>query len=93
VSGLLGFVAPGEELTTPARTQDTAVIGVVIGGLLSAFLVPGPFDLGSMLIGLLLLVLLGAYADWTPKSLGHSLGTAAAGGFAMLYVLGHWIDI
>jgi hypothetical protein len=82
---------PGND--TPAPTQDTAVIGVVIAGLLSAFLVPGPFDLGSMLIGLLLLVVLGAYADWTPRSFGRALGTAAAGGFATLYAAGHWIDV
>ena len=37
--------------------------------------------------------MLGAYADWTPKTFAHALGTAAAGGFAMLYVLGHWIDV
>jgi hypothetical protein len=75
------------------RTQEAAVIGVVIAGLLSAFLVPGPFDLGSMLIGLLLLVILGVYADWTPASLGNAVGTAAAGGFAMVYVVGHWLDV
>jgi uncharacterized membrane protein AbrB (regulator of aidB expression) len=56
--------------TTDSRTggrvvgQDTAMIGVVIAGLLSAFLVPGPF----MMIGLLLL---SACADLTPASFRH----------------------
>jgi hypothetical protein len=59
--------------TTDSRTggrvvgQDTAMIGVVIAGLLSAFLVPGPF----MMIGLLLLVILGACAYLTPASFRH----------------------
>jgi hypothetical protein len=39
-----------------------------------------------------LLLVLVAYADWTPATFRHALGTATAVAFAVLYSFGHLID-
>ncbi len=75
-----------------SASQEAAVVGVVVAGVLAAFVVPGPYDWGSMLIGLLLAGLLVAYADLNPESWRSALGTAAAGAFALIFVFGHWLD-
>lgn len=52
--------------------QEAAVIGVVIAGVLVSFTIPGPYDWGSTLIGLLLLSVLFAY--------GRAPGRKSSGG-------------
>jgi hypothetical protein len=74
--------------------HDAAVVGVVIAGVLSSFVIPGPFDWGSFLIGLLLLAVLIGYAD-VPNSKDHwrwAVAGAAAVAFCLLLILGATLD-
>jgi hypothetical protein len=80
----------------PEAIQDAAVIAVVIAGVLSSFTIPGPFDWGASLIGVILLVVLLAYGTWprelTVASFRRALGMAAAGAFCVLLILGRPVD-
>jgi hypothetical protein len=73
--------------------HDAAVIGVVIAGVLSSFVIPGPFDWGSFLIGVLLLAVLFGYAD-VPEHRGdrRAVAGAAAVGFCLLLMTGAVLD-
>ena len=72
-----------------------AVIGVVIVGVLASFTVPGPFDWGATLIGVVLLTVLYAYVPTSPlpESPRRAAGTAAAAAFCLLLILGRPLDV
>ena len=73
--------------------HDAAVVGVVIAGVLASFVIPGPFDWGSLLIGLLLLAVLFGYADVPAKDhKRRAVAGAAAVGFCLLLVTGALVD-
>ncbi len=74
--------------------QEAAVIGVVIAGVLVSFTIPGPFDWGSSLIGLLLLGVLLAYgrAPRDPTDWRRALGGAVALAFCLMLVAGRPLD-
>jgi hypothetical protein len=74
--------------------QEAAVIGVVLAGVLASFVVPGPFDWGSTLIGAILLVVLCAYGGVPsgPGAWRRGLGMAAAAAFCSLLILGRPLD-
>jgi hypothetical protein len=80
----------------PEAVQDAAVLGVVIAGVLVSFTIPGPFDWGSSLIGLILLAVLLAYGAWpegvSPASARRAIGMAAAAAFCALQILGRPLD-
>jgi hypothetical protein len=80
-----------------APSQDPAVIGVVIAGVLVSFTIPGPYDWGATLIGVILLAVLVAYGEM-PQGLSiaevrRAIGLAAAAAFCLLLILGRLLDI
>lgn len=70
---------------------DPSVIGVLLAGVLASFVIPGPFDWGSTLIGVVLLLVLIAYGEY-PQDLRSAIGAAAAAAFTLLLVLGRLLD-
>lgn len=84
--------SPGDDAVR--ATHDAAVIGVVLAGVLASFVIPGPFDWGSTLIGVILLLVLVAYGG-VPRGTGagrRGLGMAAAAAFCLVLVLGRPFD-
>jgi hypothetical protein len=75
----------------PESIQDAAVIGVVIAGVIASFTIPGPFDWGSTLIGVILLVILLACGavpkDLTLAGFRRAIGMAAAAAFCVLQAI------
>jgi hypothetical protein len=73
-----------------ARGEHAAgVIGVVVAGVLASAIVPGPYSLGSTLVGVTLLGLLFGYCDLPhPAALREAIGFAAAVAFALLLTFG-----
>jgi hypothetical protein len=86
---------PGPRVEEAGRAaQEAAVIGVVLAGVLASFVIPGPFDWGSTLIGAILLVVLCAYGGVPsgPRAWQRGLGMAAAAAFCWLLILGRPFD-
>ena len=85
---------PGPTAESSAVGNEAAVIGVVIAGVLTSFVIPGPFDRGSLLIGLLLLAVLVGYGTVPPgrESWRRALAGAAAVGLCLLVVTGSLLD-
>jgi hypothetical protein len=59
------------------RDPEAAAIGVVVAGVLASFVIPGPFDWGSTLIGLMLVLVLVGYGK-KPRDWRERLGMASA---------------
>lgn len=81
----------------PESIQDAAVIGVVIAGVIASFTIPGPFDWGSTLIGVILLTVLLAYGA-VPTGLKladvrRAIGMAAAAAFCLVQIFGRPFDL
>jgi peptidoglycan/LPS O-acetylase OafA/YrhL len=80
----------------PESIQDAAVIGVVIAGVIASFTIPGPFDWGSTLIGLILLMVLLAYGavptELTFADFRRAIGMAAAAAFCLVQTFGRPLD-
>lgn len=75
-----------------AKATDTAAVtGVVIAGVLASFVIPGPYDWGSTLIGIMLLVVLIGFIE-VPDSKRETAAIAAAAAFALLLVFGRVLD-
>jgi hypothetical protein len=77
------------------QSDDAAVIGVVVAGVLASFVNPGPFDLGGLLIGALLLAVLFAYTRWPEGRRGttrRAVGLAAAVAFCCTFITGSLAD-
>jgi hypothetical protein len=75
--------------------HEAAVLGVVIAGVLTSFVIPGPFDRGSLLIGLLLIAVLVGYGRFPPRGRDNrrrALAAAAAVGMCLLLVTGSLLD-
>ena len=75
--------------------HEAAVLGVVIAGVLTSFVIPGPFDRGSLLIGLLLLAVLVGYGPLPSGERDNSrraLAAAAAVGLCLLVIAGSLLD-
>jgi hypothetical protein len=72
--------------------EPAAIVGVVIAGVLGAFVTVGPYDWGSTLLGALLLLVLIGYGHF-PSSGRQMIGTAAASAFALLFLVGRWPDM
>jgi hypothetical protein len=75
----------------PGQQNAATVVGVVVAGVLASLVVPGPYDFGSTMIGLVLLAVLVAYGDW-PTSRREALGFSAAAGICLLLVGGVLLD-
>ena len=73
------------------RDPEAAAIGVVVAGVLASFVIPGPFDWGSTLIGLMLLLVLFGYGR-RPERPRETLGMASAAGFSLVLVFGRLLD-
>jgi hypothetical protein len=80
----------------PESIQDAAVIGVVIAGVIASFTIPGPFDWGSTLIGVILLMVLLAYGavptEWAFANCRRAIGMAAAAAFCLVQIIGRPLD-
>jgi len=76
------------------ESDDAAVVGVVIAGILASFVIPGPFDFGSLVIGLLLLSVLFAYGRWPTRrdDWRKAFGLAAAIAFCLMFSAGAVLD-
>jgi hypothetical protein len=78
--------------TKRAKATDlAAVTGVVIAGVLASFVIPGPFDWGSTLIGIMLLVVLVGFVE-VPESRRETAAIAAAAGFVLLLIFARPLD-
>jgi hypothetical protein len=77
---------------TAKATDTAAVTGVVIAGVLASFVIPGPFDWGSTLIGIMLLVVLVGLVAEVPESRRETAAIAAAAGFALMLVFARPLD-
>ncbi len=73
------------------RSDPAAVIGVVVAGILASFVVPGPYAWDTVMLGLLLGFVLLGYGEM-PTNAREALGMAAAIGFVLLFVSGHFLD-
>jgi hypothetical protein len=73
------------------RQHTAAVTGVVVAGVLASFVMPGPYNWGSTLIGMILLIVLCGYAD-RPHPGREVRGLAAAVAFILLLIVGRFLD-
>jgi hypothetical protein len=80
-----------DSASTESNTDPT-VVGVVLAGVLASFVIPGPFDWGSTLIGVVLLFVLFGYAK-PPHHWRPALAAAAAASFTLLLALGRPLQL
>jgi hypothetical protein len=73
------------------QSGDPTVIGILLAGVLASFVIPGPFDWGSSLIGVVLLCVLVGYGDY-PRDRRAAIGGAAAAAFTLLLILSRPLD-
>jgi hypothetical protein len=88
-------MSPASSTEPSTAGHEAAVLGVVIAGVLTSFVIPGPFDRGSLLIGLLLLAVLIGYGGFPPrgrKTRWRALAAAGAVGMCLLLVTGSLLD-
>jgi hypothetical protein len=78
--------------SSTASDADPAVVGVIVAGVLASFVIPGPFDWGSTLIGAVLLLVLIGYGT-RPTTWRAAVGTASAAAFTMLLALGRPLNL
>jgi hypothetical protein len=74
-----------------ARSDSAAVVGVVIAGVLASFTIPGPYGWDTTMLGAILLLVLVGYAE-VPRTQRETIALAAAAGFTLVYLLGHFLD-
>ena len=74
-----------------SRAHAATVVGVVLAGVLTSIVVPGPYDFGSTMIGLVLLATLYGYGE-PPTDRREAVGFAAAVGICLLLVFGVLLD-
>lgn len=73
------------------RQHAATVVGVVVAGVLASYIVPGPYNLGSTMLGLILIAILFGYGE-LPTERREAVGYAAACGFAVLLTAGAMLD-
>jgi hypothetical protein len=83
-------MSPVRSRTAPGK--PSAVVGVVVAGVLASFVIPGPYAWDTTMLGVLLLLILIGYGHF-PRTAREAVGTAAAVAFVLLFTFGRFLDI